>query len=137
MFPGYLISMGSTMGALCLAQGYYTAQVGFEPQTSHTGNRRFTPKLSHNYGPRSHLLRLCSNCTAEQRLCFHYMDSTIPDFLIFEISSFWPSSVAAQAGLCQTWSETQDCFSRSWPNYEESLIFNSLQGSFSVVVAYL
>ena len=37
---------------------------------------------------------------------FHYTDSTIPLFLKSEISSFYPSSVAAQAGLCQTWSET-------------------------------
>ena len=26
--------------------------------------------------------QLCSNCTADQRLCFHYPDSTIPHLLI-------------------------------------------------------
>ena len=51
---------------------------------------------------------LCKNkdtyqlCTADQ----HLMDSTIPLLFKSEISSFWPSSVGAQAGLCQTWSET-------------------------------
>ena len=50
---------------------------------------------------------LCENkdadqhCTADQHICFCYTDSTIPIFL-----SFKPSSVDAQAGLCQTWSET-------------------------------
>ena len=43
---------------------------------------------------------------ADQRLCFRYSDSTIPLLLKSEISSFYLSSVAAQAGLCQTWSET-------------------------------
>ena len=43
---------------------------------------------------------------ADQRLCFRYMDSTIPLLPKPEISSFYPSSVAAQPGLCQTWSET-------------------------------
>ena len=42
----------------------------------------------------------------DQRFCFRYMDSTIPRLFKSEISSFYPSSVAAQAGLCQTWSET-------------------------------
>ena len=32
--------------------------------------------------------QLCSNCTADQRLCFRYLDSTIPLFLKSEISSF-------------------------------------------------
>ena len=31
---------------------------------------------------------LCSNCTADQRLCFRYSDSTIPLLLKSEISSF-------------------------------------------------
>ena len=29
-----------------------------------------------------------SDCTADQRLCFRYSDSTIPLFLKFQISSF-------------------------------------------------
>ena len=49
--------------------------------------------------------QLHSNCEADQRLYFRYMDSTIP-LLKSEISSYKPSSVAAQTGLCQTWSET-------------------------------
>ena len=50
--------------------------------------------------------QLRSNCEADQRLCFRYTDSTISLLLKSEISSFYLSSVAAQAGLCQTWSET-------------------------------
>ena len=30
--------------------------------------------------------QLCSNCTADQRLCFRFMDSTIPPLCIPEIS---------------------------------------------------
>ena len=48
--------------------------------------------------------QLCSTCTADQRLCFRYMDSTIL-LLKSEISSIQPASVTVQAGLCQTWSE--------------------------------
>ena len=46
----------------------------------------------------------CSNCTADQRLCFRYTDtcSTIPLLLKSEISSFSPASVIVQAGLCRT-----------------------------------
>ena len=48
---------------------------------------------------------LRSNCAADQRLCFRYTDSMIPLLPKSEISSFKPSSVAVQPGLCQTWSE--------------------------------
>ena len=50
--------------------------------------------------------QLCSNCAANQRLCFRYRDSTIPLLSKSEISSLKPSSVAVQPGLCRTWSET-------------------------------
>ena len=50
--------------------------------------------------------QLCNNCTADQRLGFRYMDSTIPLLLKSEIPSFKPSSLTAKAGLCRTWSET-------------------------------
>ena len=43
---------------------------------------------------------------ADQRLCFHYTDSTIPLLLKSEISSFQPASVTVQPGLCRAWSET-------------------------------
>ena len=42
---------------------------------------------------------------ADQRLCFRYMDSTISLLLKYKISSLQPSSVAAQPGLCGTWSD--------------------------------
>ena len=51
--------------------------------------------------------QLRNNCEADHRLCFCYMDSTIPLFLKAEIARAYPSSVAAQAGLCRTWSETK------------------------------
>ena len=43
---------------------------------------------------------------ADQRLCFRYLDSTIPLLTKSKISSFWSSPVAVQPGLCQTWSES-------------------------------
>ena len=50
--------------------------------------------------------QLCGNREADQRLCFRYIDSTITLLSIYEISSLWPSCVALQPGLCQTWWET-------------------------------
>ena len=50
--------------------------------------------------------QLRGNHEADQRLCFRYTDSTIPLLPKSEISSIWPSSVAVQDGLCQSWSET-------------------------------
>ena len=50
--------------------------------------------------------QLHGNPEADQRLCFHYTDSTIHLFPKYEISSLQPSSVAVQPGLCGTWSET-------------------------------
>ena len=49
--------------------------------------------------------QLRSDCEADQRLCFCYMDSTIPFLSKSKISSFSPSSVTVQPGLCQTWLE--------------------------------
>ena len=50
--------------------------------------------------------QLRRNREADQRLCFRYMDSTIPLLSESEITSLCASSVAVQPGLCQTWSET-------------------------------
>ena len=50
--------------------------------------------------------QLRGNREADQRLCFCYIDSTVPLLPKSEISSLLPSSVAIQPGLCQTWSET-------------------------------
>ena len=49
--------------------------------------------------------QLRANRAADQRLCFHYMDSTIPLLPKSEISSLQQSSVAVQPGLCWTWSK--------------------------------
>ena len=40
--------------------------------------------------------QLCSNCTADQHLCFNHTDSTISPLFKSEISSFYTSSVTAQ-----------------------------------------
>ena len=48
---------------------------------------------------------LHGNCAADQRLCFPHIDSTIPLPPKSKISSLYPSSVAAQPGMCRTWSE--------------------------------
>ena len=50
----------------------------------------------------------CGNREADQRLCFRYTDTTIPLLSKSEISSFYPSSVAVQTGLCGAWSETRE-----------------------------
>ena len=50
--------------------------------------------------------QLRSNRESDQRLCFRYTDSTIPQLPKSEISSLKPSSVAVQPGLSGTWSET-------------------------------
>ena len=50
--------------------------------------------------------QLRGNREVDQRLCYRYMDSTIPLLPEYEISSLLPSSVAVQPGLCRTWSET-------------------------------
>ena len=50
--------------------------------------------------------QLRGNREADQRLCFRYIDSTIPILSKSEIASLQPFSVAVQPGLCGTWSET-------------------------------
>ena len=47
--------------------------------------------------------QLRGNREADQRLCFRYIDSTIPLPSKSEISSLYSSSVAVQPGLCGTW----------------------------------
>ena len=51
--------------------------------------------------------QLRGNREADQRLCFRYIDSTIPLFSKSEISSLLQSSVVVQPGLCRTRSETR------------------------------
>ena len=49
---------------------------------------------------------------SEVRLCFHYIDSTIPLLAKSESSNLKPFSVIVQPGLCRTCSETpKDRFS--------------------------
>ena len=43
---------------------------------------------------------------ADQRLCFRYLDSTIPLLAKSKISSFLPPPVSVQPGCYQTWSES-------------------------------
>ena len=63
--------------------------------------------------------QLRGNREADQRLCFRYIDSTIPLLSKSEISSLYSSSVAVQPGLCQTWSQTPKTgFLRTRLNFE-------------------
>ena len=55
---------------------------------------------------RKSAFRIYGNRAADQRLCFRYIDSTIPLLPIYEISCLWPLCVVVQPGLCRTWSET-------------------------------
>ena len=67
--------------------------------------------------------QLRSNCEADKRLCFHYMDSTIPLLSKSKISRLYPFSVTVQPGLCWTLSEPKLLvFSRTCSN----LIYKSL-----------
>ena len=50
---------------------------------------------------------ISDNHTADQCLCFRYIDSSIQLVPLSEILSPWPSSVSVQPGLCLIWSETQ------------------------------
>ena len=50
--------------------------------------------------------QLCSNCTADQRLCFRNSASAISLLPKSEISSFYPSCETLQACLCRTRSAT-------------------------------
>ena len=54
--------------------------------------------------------QLRSDCKADQRLCFCYMDSTIPLLSKLKISRC-PAIFCAQLSLCRTWSEPQIHFS--------------------------
>ena len=51
--------------------------------------------------------QLRGNREADQRLYFHYTDNTVSPLSKSKISSFYPAPVTVQAGLYQTWSETQ------------------------------
>ena len=51
--------------------------------------------------------QLRGNREAYQRLCFRYIDRTIPLLSKSEISSLLQSSVAVHPGLCRTRSETR------------------------------
>ena len=46
--------------------------------------------------------QLSGNHAADQRLCFRYLDCTVPLLPKFEISSLLLASVAVQPGLCRT-----------------------------------
>ena len=80
--------------------------------------------------------QLCSNCTADLRLCFRYTDSTFSLLLILKLSRFYVSSVTVQAGLCRTCSETRrPVFSRRGSNCLE-LAFRINCFSISVLALY-
>ena len=65
---------------------------------------------------------------ADQRLCFRYLDSTIPLLLKSEISSFKLFSVLVQTGLCRTSSETTLLVFPRGGSYKLCCVFMILQG---------
>ena len=81
--------------------------------------------------------QLRGNREADQRLCFHYIDSTIPLLSKSEISSLYSSSVAVQPGLCQTWSQTPKTgFLRTRLNYVKRMYFivNICTGQYQTLI---
>ena len=71
--------------------------------------------------------QLRGNREADQRLCFRYLDSTIPPLLKSKISSFKLSSVIVQAGLCRACSETTLLvFPRGRSNVTSILCYNDV-----------
>ena len=64
-----------------------------------------TRAFHHGIGENKGADQLRGNREADQHLCFRYMDSTLPVLHKSKISSFLPSSVTVQPGLCQTWSK--------------------------------
>ena len=48
----------------------------------------FVDELPHQKTNGLHMRKKMQNCTADQRLCFHYKDITIALLLKFKISSF-------------------------------------------------
>ena len=50
--------------------------------------------------------QLCGDRTADQRLCFRYMDRINSLLLKSKIPRLLVSSVVVQPGLCRTWSDT-------------------------------
>ena len=61
---------------------------------------------------------------ADQRLCFRYIDSTIPLLAKSEISSILPSSVPVQPSLFPTWSENPKVFSQRGSHFLMIWIFS-------------
>ena len=79
--------------------------------------------------------QLRGNREADQRLCFRYSDTTFPLLPKSEISRFQLFSVLAQAGLCQTCSETTLLvFPRGGSSVKRELIFLSSFGFYSETV---
>ena len=64
---------------------------------------QFEPRREKNGFLHMRKQRLRSASLLHQRLCFLYIDSTIPLLSTYEISSLKPSSVVVQPGLCRTW----------------------------------
>ena len=66
----------------------------------------------------------CASAQSDQRLYFRCLDSMIPLVSTSEISSLHLVSVAAQAGLCLTWSQTTKTgFLVTRRNYKSCLKF--------------
>ena len=63
-------------------------------------------KCSYSLTPEvQHVSYIMTDCKADQHLCICYTDCTIPVLSKCKISSFYPSSVTVQLGLCRIWWE--------------------------------
>ena len=91
----------------CLICDYFSHLLQFYDLMCKLQSSRHRGKQITCIGENKSADQLCSNCTADQHLCFRYWDSIIPPPPIPKISSFWLASVTVQAGLCQTWSDAQ------------------------------
>ena len=101
-----LISVGDTAKLICVfvfriykypvfsRRGSYFTMIVYEPL--HEKNKRF---CICEYKDED---QLRGNRKAEQRLCFRFLESTIPLLHKYKISSLYPPPVALQPGLCET-----------------------------------
>ena len=81
--------------------------------------------------------QLRSNCEADQHLCFRYSDSTISLLPKSKISSFKPSSVLVQLGLCQSWTDTlKTSFLTSWLIFTSTPFSKCLNSGQNWILAY-
>ena len=78
--------------------------------------------------------QLCSNCTADQRLCFPYKDSTIPLLSKSEISILQPTSVAVNLVCVGPGRKSKRLFSHDTAHLIYSLLLEPIKSLFTLHV---